>query len=91
MAAVDAVVGAAEAIEHHYLAFVAVCSPISMSASGRKQTYFARSFRLKVVAPVPALRKRANRHADDVPRTVTLNKPRLNANRWPVAARKAVP
>lgn len=37
MAAVDAVVGAAEAIEHHYWAFVAVCSPISMSASGRKQ------------------------------------------------------
>lgn len=35
MAAVDAVVGAAEAIEHHYLAFVAMCSLISMSASGR--------------------------------------------------------
>lgn len=34
MAAVDAVVGAAEAIERHYMAFLAVCSPISMSASG---------------------------------------------------------
>ena len=39
MAAVDAVVGAAEAIEHHYLAFVAVCSPISISASGRTRPF----------------------------------------------------
>jgi len=37
MAAVDAGVDAVEAIKHHYLAFVAVCSPISMSASGRIQ------------------------------------------------------
>lgn len=49
MAAVDAVVGAAEAIEHHNLAFLAVCSPISLPASGRKQPRQSRSSETQLV------------------------------------------